>query len=554
MDEYIKHGDIKIKCNIPTNQILYFSMHETIGAHAYAEVVVSIETGSLNLSERQLNSEPVKICSSRSGKEFLLFSGVIGKIRIVKEAVYDILWISAYSISWLLDLERKNKSYQNCKEPIANMIKRIAEDNSFSVICGTDDETASGPFIQYMETDWQFLLRLSSHLHLPLMAAGSYDGKGIYLGFQENKELLDLKVSGERWRMDSHRSEKDNWGCREAAYYEVFTSQILHLGQNVRFRNEPLWIHEANMKLEKGVLQCSYYLAGKNHGKYPVTYNPYLKGISLTGTVLERKEETVKIHLDIDEEQDIGGAFLYPWLPEHGNMVYSMPEAEGRVRLLIPCEDERNAIGINCVRQNGQVCEETLNPDNRWFVANEKKMTLQPSTAELSAGDDCSRISIQDTGNIIRSGKEIVVQAIGKIIIQGTKIELKAPKEITAVKRQLGEPAVVNICHNLDVLGEYSKFKNLEELRVNVERKDTKSYQGRSVKAEKLEVEQIEKEKEKLKFKLKELTEQEEKTGSYELGPSMINIISAVPQIREQDRLSQIAMGFRPIIGRMGGQ
>ena len=37
--------------------------------------------------------------------------------------------------------------------------------------------------------------------------------------------------------------------------------------------------------------------------------------------------------------------------------------------------------------------------------------------------------------------------------MQGTEVVLNAPSEITAVRREVGEPAVVNICHNLDAMG-----------------------------------------------------------------------------------------------------
>ena len=65
--------------------------------------------------------------------------------------------------------------------------------------------------------------------------------------------------------------------------------------------------------------------------------------------------------------------------------------------------------------------------------------------------------------------------------------------------------------------------------------------------------EKVEKEREKLKFKLKELMEDNDAGNGYELGASIVNIISAIPQCVGQDQISQIALGLRPIKGRMKG-
>jgi hypothetical protein len=555
MEECITYDELKIKCNVGINRIMYLSIKESIGTHTMAKVTAEIAQGSLELSCEELNSQPLMIYYVKDQKEILLFSGVISKIRVERESSYDLLYLTAYSLSWLMDLERKSRSFQNCNESVLELIQKISLENSFNLLCSGEDKALMKPFIQYEETDWEFLLRLSTHLHLPVIAAANYEGRGIYLGFQDDMEPMGLSVSSEKWCMDAECIKSANWRTREATYYEVNTVQILHTGECVSYRDEILWPCHVRLYLEKGILRCTCRLAGKNHNMFPTIYNPHMKGISLTGMVLERKEEAIKIHLDIDKVQESAKAYLYPWFPEHGNMVYCMPETGSRVRLLIPEEDEQEAIGIDSVRQNGQVCEETQNPGNRWFITGaKKKMAFKPSDIELSAGDGQSGISVQDAvGNIIHSSGEMLIQAKGKVTLHGARIELKAPTEITAVKRQLGSPAVVNICHNLDSMGEYSVFTSLTELKAEIPNRGAGSSKGNQVRTDKLEEERRKKEKEKLQFKLKELSE-EDKGSTYEFGASIVNIISSIPQSIEQDKLSQIALGFRPIAGKMKGE
>lgn len=555
MGDYIRQEELIVTCNIPINQVQHLSIQESMGAHTSAKITANIERGSLDISGSQLHSEPLMIYAVSDQGQSLLFSGVVGKVCVEQESSYDVIHLWAYSLSWFMDLERKNRSFQDSNHSIVELIHSIADEQSVSILCSAADQTIQKPLIQYQETDWEFLLRLSTHLYVPAFVACDYEGKGIYLGFQEDRPPLELQITKEVWRMDAKPGGGQGWKTRDAAYYEVITGQVYHLGEHIIHRNEDLWIHKGSMVLQQGILQCTYLLAGKHYHSVSVTYNPRMKGISLTGTVLERKEEAIKVHLDLDEEQDAATAYSYPWFPEHGNMMYCMPETGSKIRLLIPGEDEREAFGIHCIRQNGGVCEETGLPSNRWFTTKDKKtISLKPASLELSGDGKRSTITIQDNvGHVIRSSGKILIQAKGKVSLQGAKVEITAPKEITAVKRQLGSPTVVNVCHNLDSMGKYTTFKNPEELK-SAPLSGGSSYGEGQIVSDKRVQEMSEEEREKMQFKRKELMEEYDKRSTYEFGASIVTILSSIPQSIKQDKLSQIAVGFRPIAGTMKGE
>lgn len=555
MAEYITYDEIKIKCNIKVNRILQLSISERIGSHAMAEIKANIESESLGLSSTELMNQPVKIYYIKDNKEHLIFTGVISNVRIEKESIYETISLSAVSLTWLMDLERKNRSFQDCNDSVTGLIKKIAQENSFQFLCSATEQSITQPFIQYKETDWEFILRLATHLNAPVITSPNYDGNGFNIGFQDQKIPQELHVTREKWCMDAVMNQSPSWRTKEATYYEVDTSQILHLDQCVILHNDVLRPYHISLILQKGLLHCICKLAVNNHYFTTVSYNPNLKNISLTGTVLKQKEESISIHLDIDEKQDADNTYFYPWSPEAGKMLYCMPEIGSRVNLLIPGEDEQKAAAINCTQQSESLEKATKTPENRWFITkNEKTMSLKPSGINFSSNGDQSSISIQDVnGNSIKSSKEIFIQAKGKISIYGTQIELNAPTEVTAIKRQLGSPAIVNLCHNLDSMGENSVFTNL------VAKDENSSSKGPGVLTEDTSIsnnlrEDRKKEvKEKLDLQLKKLSEEEDKR-TYALGKSIINVVSSIPQVVEKDKLSQIAAGFRPIAGRMKGE
>lgn len=552
--DFIKAGEIQVSCNVPLGELKELSIRERIGAHTVVEVVADIEPGSVNVASLQAAGQPLKITAYQTDRKILLFYGVIGQLFIEQEAAYEKIRIKAYSLSWLLDLEKKSRSFQG-ETSIAGLIRKISKEQSFSLLDAAQDKATEAPFIQYKETDWEFMKRLSTHLGVMLYAANDYEGQGLYVGLQEQATHLKAEPLYEKWCMNEERLKLVNFDIKKAVYYEILTGQVFHIGQGIGYRNGIAWPFSVDIVLRDGVLHCVSKLAGKEYHIPDIAYNPHVKGVSLTGRVLKREAELIKVHLDIDGEQEIGSAYYYPWMPEHGNMVYCMPEEGNVIRLAISGIDERGAIGIDCIRTNGSSCGETQTSQNRWFsTAHDKKMTLQPSMMELTGKEAGSKISLMDgTGESMISDGNIVIQAGGTVVIQAAKMNLSAPGEITAIKRELGEPAVINLCYNLDAMGKQTVFHNLEKLSLkSVPKGGSTGENGSGSSVE--ETEGQKEKREKLLFKMQELLEQEKEKNSYQLGRHIVNVISSIPQCAEQEELARVAMGMRPIFGRMKGE
>lgn len=553
MEHFIREDEIVIKCNIPTGKLKALSIREEMRAHTVAEITAEITPGSFQIAAPELNSQPLMIAAKQNEKERLLFWGVISEIHVEGRAGYETVHMKAYSLSWFMDLEKKSRSYQGFHS-VLKMMEKIGEEHSFKISCFTQDCKTEAPFIQYRESDWEFLVRLSTHLHVPMYPENSYSGKEICLGLSKNRRRAKLYALNEKWRMDEKQAQRLNFDAGGAFYYEVVTGDLFHVGEIAEYEQHVLWVFQGEMELRRGMLVCTYRLSGNDYGTVESCFNPHIKGVSLTGKVLEREKESIKVHLDIDGESVSGNGYAYPWLPEHGNMAYCMPETGSRIRLLITGEDERDAIGVHCVG-SGERSREAQIPANRWFATDEnKKLMLEPSGLMLSGEEGRSQISFKDdAGGSIGTSENILIQAKGKVHIQGTKVALNAPQEITMVKWGWGDSAVVNICHNLDAMGKQTAFYNLEEVTLQNAPGESRAHEEGQALSEEIQ-RQKEEERKKRRFELQELMEQEEKESRYELGAAVLSVLSAVPQYAGKDKLSQIAAGFRPILGRMNGE
>ena len=116
MKNYITQEKLKVKCNFPIQQIHSLVIKEKTNFHGTARIVAEIETGSLELAENALNGQPIKVCTLEQGVENLLFNGVISGIQMERDTGYNRISLEAYSLSWLMDLERKSRSFQNVQE------------------------------------------------------------------------------------------------------------------------------------------------------------------------------------------------------------------------------------------------------------------------------------------------------------------------------------------------------------------------------------------------------------------------------------------------------
>lgn len=311
MGDYIKSGDLNMVCNIPYVQITGFSVCERINTHAEADITASMEMDDWEVIRSELNSQPIKISAEKDGNKFVLFYGVIYNVSMSKESEYLSIRIQAKSTSWMMDLEKKSRSFQDVEQSVSQIMKTIAQENSFHLQCSAKDQKLQAPLIQYRETDWEFILRLASHLGVHAVSASNYEGQGVYIGFPTDISNEEPEAVTMSWCMDRNMIRADNWRTRTGTYYKITCGQIYHLGESIIYRHEMMRIYHVEMILEKGILRCTYHLANENYQPVSVRYNQLLAGVELTGTVLERAGEQLTQQLDIDEAWDAGKASFF---------------------------------------------------------------------------------------------------------------------------------------------------------------------------------------------------------------------------------------------------
>ena len=162
-------------------------------------------------------------------------------------------------------------------------------------------------------------------------------------------------------------------------------------------------------------------------------YNETIQGNSIEGTVLAVQNQEIKLHLNIDQEQDEDTAYWYPFVPPTTDMLYLMPQIGTNASLYIPGEYEQKAIITGCVRTNGAECEQTSDPSTRYLATEYgQEMKLAPGGIYFTAGNEELIVTFDDAeGVTISSHKGMVIEAKEEVIFDSqTKVVIEAPRQI----------------------------------------------------------------------------------------------------------------------------
>ena len=216
---------------------------------------------------------------------------------------------------------------------------------------------------------------------------------------------------------------------RDFEYYRVGCGENINLGANVRYADGIWRVLEKHVKLIQEEFSFTYILGRDAFASAKRSYNPMFVGQSIHGTVIKAGGDAVRLHLKIDEKQEEATAYPYQWVPDTGSVMYCMPEKGTMVSLYFPDEDERHAIAVNCIRQNGATCSSMSDTSKRALATTEgKRMYLEPGVMGLDIKDSGHAMSLEDAKNIaLKSGTSLSIWAVEGIGLSAQKITIKTP-------------------------------------------------------------------------------------------------------------------------------
>ena len=468
----ITPGNLIISCNLNIREIQEFDMEVKKNCHTVARItgVVPDETGMSPILKKLEGSKLSVSGADENGSEISppIFCGFLRTAEIWQEGSGYKARIEAISPTELLDYEEKSRSFQNIDMTYKELVRSVlADTEDTEVIFNIEDRKIGKPIYQYKETDWEFLKRIAGQLRTSLLPGGFSLKPELYFGLPRGKarewqgarqEKIWFDKSYYTYNSDQYHFTKRKFICHEISGYERWEA-----GDHITIPDNPEMVVLSKWcRLENGLL-VYYYTVGSPEAFSTASYdNSRMTGVSLDGTVLETKEECVRVRLDMDGERPDKEGFWYPWMPETGNLMYCMPEIGNRIRITFD-DGEGNARASGSIRKNGTGNGEMQDPLKRYFTTSkDKRLYMLPDSLGFVYRKQKVplKMEIHDTtGADIESSGELTVLAKKGVWLKGSRISFLAPQEISIVRRDAASPTVINMCNGFDSIGKFGKVK-----------------------------------------------------------------------------------------------
>lgn len=278
-----------------------------------------------------------------------LFWGVVtamdARIKMSGGRQYQELSLEAMSPTCRLDQRKKCAAFQRREAVYGEVFNTVLRDYPEAASLFSDEMQGKkiGRFtVQYEETDWEFLSRITSFLHMPLVADHRTGGIKFTAGVVWKRGTYSVPA-GEEWQVEVIHD-----GCRHLAWSpENPGAPVFDVGDGIRYQGTEYYVRRMEAEVRDHVLYQTCLLYPREGFHVPETENPMLIGLSLPGSVREVKGNQLRVTLDIDAFGDTDCWFVYSTFYA---TFYCMPEKDDRINLYFPDHLEDHSFVLNSVR------------------------------------------------------------------------------------------------------------------------------------------------------------------------------------------------------------
>ncbi|AKG33341.1 contractile injection system protein, VgrG/Pvc8 family [Paenibacillus durus] len=443
------YGDVRL------NQV---KMIHELGEHARLWITGQIQPNQEDaITARASSIDEIELWYTDKSGRHPLFMGQLYSVEIEHLHQEIQVTIQVISHSFKLDTELKNRSFQQVNQQYVDIIDAVLADYSGSD--KLDEAFGNRPtnqfIMQYQETDWGFLKRLASHAGAMLLPNITAHRSQIWIGIPEARRQIALEDVPFRMRrriapyLNHAANGRTNTSASDYTGYTFELQEILQPGDEVKRSGLTYVITKRTSTMTSGVMTWSYECALPQGVTVAKTYNRTIIGAAIEGKILEVSRNQVRLHLDMDDQQDPTDARWFPYSAEGNQVWYLMPEKGAQVKLYFPTADEDDAMVIQSVRTKpsgaapppsshtvqGVAAETPAERHHRKMADPGVKSFANPQGKEVSLGNSELNISAQEgslyismnTGHgvTLQSTQNMQIQATGSLSLSAGSILLK---------------------------------------------------------------------------------------------------------------------------------
>ena len=428
-------GNIQVDSAIRVRYVIALEILAGVQEHGVCRVSGLLEDGR-EAQQILSSTEDIPICIIRKDEwNEILFRGIVRRAEIYTvNGVYHTR-IDAVTVSEKLDRVKMQRSFQDVTMTYEQVAGRVLEPyGDMGATFVEEAKQAIGePVLQYGETDWQFLKRLGSHLHVPLYADSRSGSRVLHFGMEQGisvdgePEVCSVGISRKYYEADPG---EDNVTRKEYVYHKVRSKENGQIGDLIDTCSGTRVIFKKCIRLVQEQLEFHYWAGEYGNWYIPRIKHDCLTGMEFIGKVVSTQAEKMKVSLRIDEPYE-GADYEWEWTPATGNIMYAMPEKGSSVRLYFGSDTASEGTAYIDPRDNG---ESMPGQQKRTFMtAAGKKMELHPEHLSLQGAG--GQTAVSDGKEVMfGSSSRMELTAAGSVRLEAARIHAYTPQEINMFK------------------------------------------------------------------------------------------------------------------------
>ncbi|SFI01914.1 Phage late control gene D protein (GPD) [Selenomonas ruminantium] len=442
----IIHQCLQVK-GIKLKRLQEMSIHHRPNCHAFVKLAAEVDKEEMLRFMPQSAETLVTIAAAGvDGREKTLFCGYILRIHMEETAEYCLAKMLLADTSYLLDLQKERKSFQDLTQTYGAILRAACQQNGMDTkaeIRMNVPDKAIGEFVlQLDETDWQFARRMASRFGVPVFTDCAAEKPGLSIGLPT--QAKEEKIPA--WVETSRRYQEARWQlwqenslvagrqpiAEDFVSLRVETDNYLPLGTAVSWKGKSYRIAAVSGRLLDGMLHMRYRLAREKSLLAARQKNPTCAGMVLTGQVKDVRQDKVKVHfLEVDAAYEEAANKWFPYATTYsssdGSGWYVMPSEGDYVRVFFPTQEEKDAFCISTI--NAAPPANTRNKTLR--APGGKELLLTDNSVHLITKHQDTFIDMSGSGIHIVTANKIKVTADKYVILEGNKIEMLAKDKIS---------------------------------------------------------------------------------------------------------------------------
>jgi len=336
-------------------------IEKEVNSHGFAKVrgYIPPDMEQAYLTMACSNMEVAISAVNEVGESNVIYCGILEDLQITHKNSVCIMEIKIVPYTYLMDLTPTRRSFQIQEMPYQSVLDIVmAGYEGGAALMNVGGDAAIGePVVQYQETDWEFVKRISSYFNTVVTPSYTTSGAKLYVGLVEwpGASRMNPVCYQARKAVNEYLYKEQNQveGIVEddSLWYVVEDQELYEVGEMVSFQERVYYIARVESRLDGHQLWNTYSLKTLAGFKVPKQYNDKIIGASLDGVITAVSADVVRVQLNVD-----GAAGAGKWFPfstvyssPDGSGWYCMPEPGDEIRLYFPTEREKHGYVISSV-------------------------------------------------------------------------------------------------------------------------------------------------------------------------------------------------------------